>query len=1064
MGFELAFRPRSEGLGQTTWVEAAYTTLAQPPLEVLVNEDINSRLRPVLSKRAGLSLALWGEAGVGKSYTVQMLLRELPCQSLSVHATTTLSALAQRLPKAKKLSGWAEQTLQRVQNNDYVEESSLIDALSANLVALAPFVLHLEDIHEVSAERLAFIKQLAQMLQRTKGVGFLVTSRIEPPEPFTAIRRASLTRTESDALLEGEFKASLPRQALEWIYSKASGNPLYTLEYLRFFTRQGNLWNDGVSWHWRKPEGSFVPATVEALIELTLNQVSQDARLEILLQGKSLLPLENSDLLAVLTELNQLDLAEASNRLRQHGVFIHDTFAHPLYRELTLQRLPKLKRQLFARRALDFLQHDPVKAVSFLGDANLPSEEALALLRQAVERSKTNKNDLQTGKLLARMLEYLPQGEGAEIALEAATLLKHVAVAEATRLASLAASLKKEIAPKAILLQAELLAIQGHLQEAETLWQGLESSQSQAAYIAGVVRLRGVAHHYSGVVELFEMYPEHFAQPDAATTHWLVRGLAQLGQLELAQTMIAKASMIAKARSRTEDDKILLLKAQSDVAYTQADFMEMERLEAEIYARAKALGDLRVMDQALFNRALALEGLGRYEERKVSLEEAMRVCQELGDVTAYMIAQRAYGSLLAELGDYDRAEEYLQGARQYLEGIDFFTYLLDCETTLSQFYRESARSYGNVLALKHARAALTCAQRMNNPANVADARCVLALAYLENSQITEAEVQVQAASEALKDLDLEQSRLTLQITEAYLCKSKGQPGKAIALFQAALQDALEHGALLEQQRLGLELDRLNHDVKSAKNRMQWFEERGLINGVNIAKRLFPELVVQEAQSIVLEKSPLRLEVLGTMQLVQNNTAESVRGRKRAELFAVLLEAKLSSRSEVSRLELVDTLYPEEDELKAATNLREMIHVLRERLGTEVIMTTATGYALGNVASDAEAFLNTGDTSLWRGAYLEGTALEQQGTVAESLYLLLYIKAQELLEMNPKETARVTRLLLEYDPYNQAYLTLCLQSLRASNNHKSLTRLYTESRERFVEVGETLPESWQQFLV
>jgi hypothetical protein len=124
---------------------------------------------------------------------------------------------------------------------------------------------------------------------------------------------------------------------------------------------------------------------------------------------------------------------------------------------------------------------------------------------------------------------------------------------------------------------------------------------------------------------------------------------------------------------------------------------------------------------------------------------------------------------------------------------------------------------------------------------------------------------------------------------------------------------------------------------------------------------------------------------------------------------------------------------------------------------------ATGYALGNVQSDAEEFLTTGNTALWRGVYLEGIELELQGSVAESLYLLLYSKAQEGLGSNPKEAARLARLLLEYDPYNRDYLTLCLQALRAVNNHKSLTRLYAEAKERFVDVGEMLPDTWQIFL-
>jgi tetratricopeptide (TPR) repeat protein len=929
-------------------------------------------------------------------------------------------------------------------------------ALAANLSALAPFVLHLEDIHELDVGRLEFVKHFATTLQRSKGVALVITSRVEPPEPFTALRRVGLTRAESDALVENEFKTPLPKEALEFIFSKALGNPLYTLEYLRYLTRQGNLWNDGKTWNWRTPEGKFVPATVEALIELTLSKVSQDEKLETLLQSKSYLPLESQEFLGAVAALSPRKVQELSQRLRQQGVFIEETFAHPLYRELTLQRLSKEKREEFARRALQFLTEDPIKATEFLADANLKSGDALSLLRAAVDSARKNKNDLQTGKLLARMLEYLPQSEQAKVALEAAVLLKSIAVNEASRLAALTAKLDPTLAPKAVLLQAELLAVQGHLSEAETLWQTLQALQDKPAYLKGLVHIRGVAHDYGGVVKLFEDSPECFTNPDAATTHFIVRGLAQHGKLELAK------SMIDNARTESDEDKILLLKAESDVAYTLSDFAAMEKLEADIYIRAKALGNLRVMDQALFNRALALEGLGRYEERKSCLEEAMRVCEELGDVTAYMIAQRAYGGLLADLGEVDRAESYLQGARQYLESINFYLYLQDCEMTLSHFYRESSRSYANVLSLKHAKAALECSKHIGHPAGVADSLCTLALAQMDNAQLNEAAQSLVQAEETLQGLELQQSQLALQSAKAYLCKAKGELAEAQRLFSEAARSAASYDARPEQERLGLELDRLSNDVTSARKRLLWFEERGLVSGVNFAKKLFPEFANPQAVTEKPEQpSGVRFEVLGTMRLSVNGVREAVRGSKRQEFLALLLGRKLSGRNEVSRLELLDVLYADEDELKASTNLRELVHVLRDRLGASAILTTATGYALGEITSDAEQFLQTSDSRLWRGVYLEG--MEPEDSVAEPLYLLLFSKAQELLESDPKEAVRVARILLESDPYNQDYLKLCLQALRATNNHKSLTRLYAETTKRFAEVGETLPESWQQFL-
>jgi hypothetical protein len=1010
-------------------------------------------LKPVLSKHRAVTLALWGEAGIGKSFTVATTLKHLPCQHLSVHATLPFHHLITQLPKSKNLPSWILQILQRIERHNFVEEVQLLDALATYLATLAPFVLHLEDIHEISPEKLESIIQLAKRLQYSRGVGLLVTSRVEPPEVFTNIHCSRLTKVVSDQLIQQELKASVPSTALDWIYQKAQGNPLYTLEYVRFLTHQGNLWNDGHTWNWRTPDGAVMPATVEALIELTLSKVSQNEHIETLLQTKALLPLESSDVVCAIANLTVQEAQQLSHHLRRHGIFIQDTFAHPLYRELSLQHLPKSKRQLLAKRALAFFPEQPIKAIDFLDDAQLDQDATRVILEKAIEQSKKENNHLKTGQLLGKLLKLIPIHQQANIAMQAAHYLKYVSVAEALTLAAQAAHDERFLL-EASLLQAELLAIQGHLAEAIGLWQELESRQSPEAYLTGLIRLHGVAHDYRGVVTIYESSPQSFTNTDAATTQFIVRSLAQLGQLDLAQAMVARVQPI------TDEDKILMLKAASDIAYARANFSDMEKSEAQIYELAKALGNMRVMDQALFNRALALEGLGRYQERKTCLEEAMKVCQALGDVTAYMIAQRAYGATLADLGFYDLAETCLLEARNYLESIDFYLYLLDCETTLSAFYREGHRPYANLLALKHARAAIQCAKRAENPATTTDAFCTLAMAHIMNEQLDEAEHCISEASLALQALELQQPQLSLLSAKAFLSKAKGQGAEAKKLFKRAIHLAKSSGAWIEQQRLGLELDRLANNLENAQRKISKLSDRGLVAMVDIAKRLFPEL----SQHQDLPKTTnMCLLVLGKMQCVQDATTDTVRGRKRQELLALLLDAKLSGKNGVPKLELLDKLYSGEDELKASLNLREIVHILREYFGTAVISTTATGYALGQVTSDAEQFLQTGDTSLWQGLYLEDIDIELQGTVAESLYLLLYSKAKELLETNPREVARVGKILLEVDPYNQDYLKLCLEAFRASNNHKSLNRLYAEAKQRFTEVGENLPESWQSFL-
>ena len=68
---------------------------------------------------------------------------------------------------------------------------------------------------------------------------------------------------------------------------------------------------------------------------------------------------------------------------------------------------------------------------------------------------------------------------------------------------------------------------------------------------------------------------------------------------------------------------------------------------------------------------------------------------------------------------------------------------------------------------------------------------------------------------------------------------------------------------------------------------------------------------------------------------------------------------------------MDALYPDTDETAAKAILKQQIYLLRNQLGSQAIQTTASGYALGALETDVEHFLKTGDSTLFRGAYLDG---------------------------------------------------------------------------------------------
>ncbi|MDQ3397472.1 MAG: hypothetical protein M3511_06820, partial [Deinococcota bacterium] len=317
----------------------------------------------MVTKRAGLALGLWGEAGIGKTHAVQELLAAATCRGFSLHAAVPLTELLRTVPRSPRLPLWAARSAERLERGEHLELLSSADTLSALLAALAPVVLHLEDLHEAAPERQGLWQALAERVGRTRGAALLATSRTRPPEAFEAWRVEPLSEASSASLLAAKLGSKLPQEANAWIYKRAQGNPLFTLEYLRYLSRQGYLWNDLRHWRWREPPTGFVPVTVEALIERTIAQASLSAASREALEAAAMLPLDAPlALWPALAGLSEDLLAAAEAELARCGFFKDGSFAHPLFREVTLYSLSPLRRCELSRRALAALKDDPLTA------------------------------------------------------------------------------------------------------------------------------------------------------------------------------------------------------------------------------------------------------------------------------------------------------------------------------------------------------------------------------------------------------------------------------------------------------------------------------------------------------------------------------------------------------------------------------------------------------------------------------------------------------------------------------------------------------------------------------
>lgn len=437
---------------------------------------------------------------------------------------------------------------------------------------------------------------------------------------------------------------------------------------------------------------------------------------------------------------------------------------------------------------------------------------------------------------------------------------------------------------------------------------------------------------------------------------------------------------------------------------------------------ASRLAGLRQEYAELLRQAEGLEQAGRYRELEGLLEQVVQVAGRLGQGRTVAEAQIRLGALQIELGEYPQAHEALEAARDLLRRGDPHPLLARCRALLCRLHRERELPDGQLPALRAARAALALARSLAHTPTLVLCLSEAALAEAWAGHTPRA---LALAQEALGAAQTPDERQNAQGALSQVLLSAGQLKAAQAALHKALELATTPSA---RHRLGLELDRLTGGLEPAHRRLHKLQQLGLHGVAQRLERYFPELASPPAQATATPCPAAShcLEVLGPVQL----SGKSIAGAKRQELLLHLLEARLLGRLEVSREELQRALYPHTEEALAPVLLEDLVDRTRSGLGVEVVVQTPQGYALGAVASDAERFLQSGHSNLWRGLYRQDLpgGLAQ---VRECLYSRLYQQACALLESNPLESARLSRILLEAQPYDPRALTLRLRILQAT---------------------------------
>jgi tetratricopeptide (TPR) repeat protein len=1018
-------------------------------------QQMAKRLTGLTMRRSGIVLGLWGEAGIGKTHTALALLRGTSCQSSSVHAIQALEGIVRQVPRPKKMSIWLEQSLERLARGEPFEMAAFVQTFAALLVANAPLVLHIEDLHEATPDRLELWQQLALAVTRTRGVGLIATSRTQPPEGFEVFRLEPLNRAASDALLEVEAGAALPAEALVWIFKHAQGNPLFTLEFFRFLARHGFVWNDGQRWHWRVPERLVMPVTVEATIERAISEACVDTSTRVALNARAYLEsLEpNLNLEPAVwahvagIELDALERAERT--LRAWGVLNDSGFVHPLFREVPAKGLNARDRKAFANQALEILPLE-VAAV-FIADAQLGPERSLESLQRAAEASNT------PGRWLALAVEYSNGSERARLALEAARELTATDLHQAQKLYRVALEANSD---PAVTLEFVAFLAPHRPEEAKALFGALPKGvQTSAQGLVARFQMMVVASDLNDIIACWrdEFGSSSDLSPDALVH--VIQSLKSLNRcddaIRLADQVLARADLSPWQRARVLNRKTN--------AYGQSN-RHVQALElTDQVLELLASHGLPGRDMILADRAMHRMHLGDYRAAQIDIEEALPLSHALGRTPSEMMNRGFLGELNCEFGEYALAEERLLEALNYQTHHPIGEYLCDTVHALTELYIAwRDRPSSGLLAQKYARLSLEYADVTGTPTYRAASRAFAGFVELEYGSPTRAlELALEAQSVRATDHQFF-GRWFPTWLEAKARSKLGDHAQALVLLERAIVGFGQVGRVVHINLAGLDLDRLHNDVESARGRLEWFRERGMVNAARVGLRLFPELANNTAATRPETQTEAQLRVLGSVQVLIAGKPEPVRGGKRKELLTLLLEARIMGRTEPSRLHLIDTLYPNTFESQANAALSNLVYQLREQFGPDSIHSSNGGYTLGKITSDAELFLETSDTRLWRGEYLDGLHLADE-TVRESLHLALRNRAENLLETDPGEVVRVGRLLCAADPYDLESLRLTLRALRASGNHKGLKSTYARARTDVLEIGEILPERWTEFL-
>lgn len=1009
-----------------------------------------SQLRRITARGQGVTLALTGEAGVGKSERASRFLKTLPARLFTFSGQWPLARLATILPAALREPEWVGLLLARLSQGESLPAGDSARAVTERLLAHAPAVLLIDHFHRVPVDAGPFWSALAEHIRQSKGVGLLLLTRGEAPDGWEAEEVLPLTRPESDTLVRDNLGEAYRADLATWLFEKAQGHPLLTLELLSSLRTSGML--ESGDWATAPPD---LPNSIQAFVRAQL--------------PTQLTP-ELQETLA--RELLQSELEEAPQdgpcQLKGYGLR-PDQLTHPLYHEALLSIVsPEVWAGVLEEEEQTGGQPSAALLAQWAAAWPLSDATRLKLYRRAAQELEERQELTRAAEFWEKAAESCSaqagQAQRAQWLRRAARLYKFYPLQKDLHLRRLLV-LRKAVQTAGADVPAEWLTALAEAQGtarlpleelAELLPGSLQDWQND--YLHGLFQA-ATPLEPRAITAWDALTPEERQAMPALSLSGVANALYCV-RLEEAQALWERAQEGAEG-------ELVHLHIRADAAYAPFFLMENETALHEFDAVVVRLETLRrerlngtppserTLEQRLdldraeqllqtCNRArAALNGrLGRMDECAVLYDSVLSYAARRQALTLYAGTLQRYGWELVNGGRFEEAQRLLRQA--YSTGLTL-NFILMAQIDLYFLWHRDEQ----VHLLAHATSELL--RSMTEPIPLqAYFMAALGLTACGDwgaalSQLDEGEAKARAAQVG-HALDF-----GLWIRGVWHGE-QGQKVEAARWTQEAADASRARGLAREANRYALWAAHYRGNEEAFRRAAQAVEEQGDRGHLH---------AVQARRGEVAQPTQAHLQILGTPRLL-DAAGQPVRSAVGLRLLMRLLHARLLGEAEVRMTELTTQLYPDAPAELGRRNVSRLVRGLSRRLGAEVVVQTAHGYALGEVSSDAELFLNEGAADLWRGPLLPDEA-PRADAVAERLLSRLREHIVQLLPEEPAQAVRLAAFLTESEPYDLAALRLRLHAHDLAGQPGQVRKTYAVARRTFAELGEELPDDWRTFL-